>query len=304
MILREFELQIVRFLREISTQFTDALSQAVTFLGEEYALIVLLAVVYFILDKKKGEKIAFAIFASISLNNVLKGLFKAPRPFEVDPSIDAVRVETATGYSFPSGHSQNAGVTYYSIAHNYKKRWLTWTVIAVIVFIGLTRMTLGVHFPSDVLVGIGLGIGMAILCAKLYDTFATTFKKKMILYAIAVGVYVPFLLVFYLQSPNDLTKYRDFYISFSLFTGFILAMLLENKYVGFHCAVPLKLRLIRFAIGMVVVLAIQTGLKIIFLDLLLFDMIRYFSVSFVGLGLYPLLTKRWLFPSDLSVDQT
>ena len=144
--MRNFELDIIRFFRDISIPFIDNLMQIVTFLGEQYVLILVLASIYFVFSKEAGEKIAYTIFTSLGVNNILKGLIKINRPFVTDPTIDAVRVETATGYSFPSGHSQNATVTFSSIAYHFKKRWLWITASILIFLVGISRVVLGVHY--------------------------------------------------------------------------------------------------------------------------------------------------------------
>ena len=161
--------------------------QIVTFLGEQYVLILVLASIYFVFSKEAGEKIAYTIFTSLGVNNILKGLIKINRPFVTDPTIDAVRVETATGYSFPSGHSQNATVTFSSIAYHFKKRWLWITASILIFLVGISRVVLGVHYPSDVIVGISLGLGCTLLCSMLYDKYKGKLLSKSLFFWITVG---------------------------------------------------------------------------------------------------------------------
>ena len=119
--MKDFEISIIKTLRELSTPFIDGLLQTITFLGEQYVLIAVLAVVYFVFDKRAGQRIAYSIFTSISLNGAIKGVVKYERPFVYDTSYEPVRVETATGYSFPSGHTQNSSVTYISLLYKRKR---------------------------------------------------------------------------------------------------------------------------------------------------------------------------------------
>lgn len=297
--MRNFELDIIRFFRDISIPFIDNLMQIITFFGEQYVLILVLASIYFVFNKEAGEKIAYSIFTSLGLNNILKGLLKVSRPFVVDPSIEAVRVETATGYSFPSGHSQNAAVTFSSVAHHFKKRWL-WITVAILIFlVGLSRVILGVHYPSDVIVGISLGLGCTLLCSILYDKFKDNLWSKSLLFVITLLAFVPFLALFYRPDQTEMLIYKDFYTSFALFLGFIPAVIIENKFVNFNCLNPLKTRIIRLVVGLVIIMGLYLGLKMVFPnDNIYFDMLRYFLVIFIGLGIYPLLTKKWLFRND------
>ena len=95
--------------------------------------------------------------------------------------------------------------------------------------------------------------------------------------------------------------YKDFYTAFALFLGFIPAVIIENKFVNFNCLNSLKIRLIRLAIGLVIILGTYVGLKMIFPpENIYFDMLRYFLVIFIGLGIYPLIAKKWLFRNEFS----
>lgn len=85
---------------------------AVTMLGEQWAVILVLAVSYWAFDKKTGEELAFTLLVSGLSNNILKGFFRFERPIGID-GIRTLRAHTATGYSFPSGHSQNAATLYF-----------------------------------------------------------------------------------------------------------------------------------------------------------------------------------------------
>ncbi|MDD3171035.1 MAG: phosphatase PAP2 family protein [Bacilli bacterium] len=297
--MKDFEISIIKTLRSISTPFIDGLLQAITFLGEQYVLIALLAVIYFVIDKKAGQRIAYAIFTSLSLNGSIKGLVKYERPFVYDTSYQPVRVETATGYSFPSGHTQNASVTYTSIALNFKKKWLYWVVGIIIFLIGISRVGLGVHYPKDVIVGWILGIGCAILCNYLHIKFENNLKKRTLLYLITFIIFLPFVFIFWRNSFSEIEIYRDFYTGYAMFGGFIAGSFLEGKYVDFNCKNPLSIKLIRLGGAIICVALTQFGLDFIFPEgYILLDILRYFLVSFVTLGLYPVLFRKTLFKKN------
>lgn len=294
--MRDFELKLVKFFRDLSTSFLDTFFQIITFLGEEYVLILIVALVYFVIDKKKGEKIAYAIFTSLALNNSLKGLIKSPRPGTYDDSIEIIREETATGFSFPSGHSQNSSVTYFSVAINFKKRIFWIIAITLTLLIAFSRVYLAAHFPTDVIIGMLLGIGCAYICSYLYDKYNNNLKQKMIMFLISYVIFLPFLFIFYRSTFHEIEIFRDFYVSYALFGGFILAVFIENKYVDFNCDNDLNIKIIRFFIGIIIIGFIQIGLKFILPEnIIIIDMIRYFLISFIGLGIYPLIAKKWLF---------
>lgn len=290
----EFEIKIIKSIQSIATSFIDVLGKLITFFGEQYLVILILAFIYFAYNKKLGEKLAYSLFLSLGVNNIIKGIVKAPRPFQVDESIRALRQETATGYSFPSGHTQTATTLYSSLANHFKKKKY-WAIAMVLIFlIALSRIYLGVHFPKDVLFGFIIGLGCMFLGSNLYDLCDGKYKNKMLLLLITSLIMLPFIFVFYQKTYDQIVLYRDFYTSFSLFNGFILAIAIENRYVNFKDDSTLKVRLIRFFIALVLFAITQFGLKFIFpKNNIIFDMIRYFFVTFIPMGIFPLTFKKF-----------
>ena len=169
--IRQLELDFLHSLRNISNPFLDRLFEIITMFGEETILIGILAFFYFLYDKKIGQVIAYTLFTSLMVNHTLKGLVKYERPFHFDPELDAVRIETATGYSFPSGHTHQAATLYSSIAKNLNvsRKKLLWTMcLVIILLVGFSRLWLAVHYPKDVIVGLIVGLIMTFLCNYLY----------------------------------------------------------------------------------------------------------------------------------------
>ncbi|MDD3999540.1 MAG: phosphatase PAP2 family protein [Bacilli bacterium] len=291
-----FEIKIINDIREAITPFFDKLLELITILGEQSILIVLLLGIYFIYSKKEGQKIAFSIFTSLLLNNAIKIAVQRVRPFEhPDHTFDASRMETATGYSFPSGHTQNAAVSYTSLALSFKKKWLWVVVIILITLIGFSRVGLGVHYPTDVIVGAALGIGCAFLGRYLFEKCQDSFSKQLLLYGITVLIFLPFVFIFLKKAQANPAKFRDFYNSFAFFIGYIGAVSLEQKFVNFDCEGCIKRRIIRFLIALVIAALIQFGIAALLPKTIVFSMLRYFLLSFVTLGLFPLMTKKYLF---------
>jgi membrane-associated phospholipid phosphatase len=286
------EIEILKWFQHISTSFLDIVAELITMLGEQYLLIIIVVFVYFVYNKKLGEIFAYSVIVSATLNNTIKGIFQAKRPFEVNPDIINKRPETSTGFSFPSGHSQNAATFYTSLGFILRKKW-TWIVFGIIIsLVGLSRMYLGVHFFRDVILGIILGIGMAFLGQYLFNKFGDNPRSKIILLGITALVFLPFLIIFYKSDYEALGKFKDFYTTYALYIGFAIAIIIENKYVNFTCDTALSKRIYRFVIALFLFIAIQFGLKSVFpAENIFFDMLRYFLNGFVTLGLFPLTFK-------------
>ena len=100
-----FELQFLKWLESIRTNFLTTLLEGITILGEETLIILLVVALWFAVDSRLAQRLFFVTICSTGLNGVVKNIAQVPRPF--DKGITPVRQETATGFSFPSGHTQN-----------------------------------------------------------------------------------------------------------------------------------------------------------------------------------------------------
>ena len=139
--------------------------EVITNLGGAVFLIVL-TIILFILIKDK--KIGISIFSNLViitiLNQLLKKVLQRPRPTEF-------RIVEETGYSFPSGHSMISMAFYgYLIYLTYKyvkNKYIKWILVifmgVLICTIGISRIYLGVHYTSDVLVGFCISISYLVL---------------------------------------------------------------------------------------------------------------------------------------------
>jgi membrane-associated phospholipid phosphatase len=130
---------------------------------------------YFLIRKRflAGLLVFVSLYGSRYLNRALKLWYERPRP-------DINTLVTATGYSFPSGHAMNAAaflgfVAYLAITEH---RLVLWQKIGLIVFasclifsIAVSRIYLGVHYPSDILAGLAAGCSWMLMCVILHRYF-------------------------------------------------------------------------------------------------------------------------------------
>jgi len=284
-------IEVIEFLQSFRNGFFDFIFNTISFLGEEYIYIAILGVIYYGVNKRLGEVLAFSLFFTASINTIIKGFVGALRPFEKYPlRVENLRPDTAGGHSFPSGHTQNFTTFYYTLAIKLNKRYLFIIAGVLSVLMAMSRMYLGVHFLEDVSVSIVLGIIVALIVTSLYNKYKDTPTLHYIYIGIIIGL-LPFL--FFIQE-------KDFYTSYGLMLGFVGAMIFEQKYVQFDLQVPVMKKVIRIVAGIVIMLAVQLGVKAIFgglfgEDIILLDLIRYALVAFIGLGLYPILFKKFNF---------
>ena len=284
-----FELNLLKYIESIRTDLSTAFFEGITMLGEETILIVLMAVIYFMFNKNLARRIFFITAISLSFNGAVKNFVKRPRPF-VAGDITPVRAETATGYSFPSGHTQTFATGSFAFAFHLKKRWLFIIAIIFTCLIAFSRMYLGVHYPSDVifgaLAGVSFASGINHLCDKVKDMHK--------LHGGACIVLLPFA-VFFLIKPDG--EYADFFKIYGLLTGLFISTLFEEKYVNFTYETPIFKKLLRVVIGVILAFIFKEGLKMLFatsfLPLsLIFDCLRYIIIVFVIMGICPLVFKK------------
>lgn len=300
--IRNFEIEILKTLRKNSSAFWDTFFQIVSYLGEPVIVIGIIIIIYFIYDKKFGKKIIFTLFSSLLINNTLKGLIQYPRPFDYEPSLDPLNKKTATGYSFPSGHSQIASTVYLGIAKGSKierkiniDKEIIWIIsIIITALVGFSRIMLAVHYPKDVLFGIILGILSVYLFFGIYEKYGK--KNEFLLNIIMLLIFFPFLFIFNKKTYELSYPFKDFYTVYSLFLGYTLGSLIDNKFVNYSCNTSLKKRIIRTLVSFIIIVSCIGGLKLIFpKDNMLFVFLRYFLSTFITMGIIPLLFKNNLF---------
>jgi undecaprenyl-diphosphatase len=130
-------------------------------------IIVIVVFAYLLLVGKHrtGWFMAFAVLGGTIISTVLKMLFDRPRP-------DLTGVAEVFSASFPSGHATVSAVVFLTIGamlaesspERHLKRFFVGVAIALTLLIGVSRVYLGVHYPTDVLAGWSLGAAWALLC--------------------------------------------------------------------------------------------------------------------------------------------
>ncbi|MCR5731893.1 MAG: phosphatase PAP2 family protein, partial [Sphaerochaetaceae bacterium] len=160
---------ILKFLENIRTPLLDLLANLFSAVTEVEILVPIMVVVYLCINKKLGYIIAISFSLVLTLGNTIKTILKIPRPFMKHEDLSPLRVGTATGYSFPSGHSASASVFYPLLRMVFKNKVIRMLFIILPLLIGLSRNYLGVHWPVDVIVGLSLGYLFSIVLYPLFD---------------------------------------------------------------------------------------------------------------------------------------
>ncbi|MGE4526682.1 MAG: phosphatase PAP2 family protein, partial [Sphaerochaeta sp.] len=164
---------IMLFFLNIANPTLDFLANIASAVGEQTFVIAVILYIFYNYDKKKGFGLFTSVLFAVLGMGILKAIVRAPRPFQVLESIGGKRLETATGYSFPSGHTTTGSAFYTALALTFKKRSVSIFCAVMMVLVGLSRLYLGVHWPIDVFAGLLLGVTVSFVVSRylnaLYD---------------------------------------------------------------------------------------------------------------------------------------
>ena len=293
-------MEILSMLEEIRNPVLNAVCTLFTALGSEIILIVVLCFLYWCYNKKFAYRLGFVYSLSGVCVQVLKIVFQVPRPWLRDTSLTPVEsaVNGATGYSFPSGHTQNATAMYGTIAYFTKKKWAQILMLLLIFCVGFSRMYLGVHTPADVAAGFIITIiFVAVINYVMDKKIIYRFKQITVFFVLML---IPVLMVAYglklvYSGSVDIDNAADYFKAAGAAAGVIIGWYLETTGLNFdERKGSMAVQIAKYVVGLIIVLAIKEGLKIIIGTSLAADFARYGIIVFWVIYLYPLIFSHIL----------
>ena len=297
-------MDILYALEKIRTPFWNGVMSAMTQLGGEVIFIVAAVVVFWCVSKWEGYYLMTIAFCGTVLNQFLKLICRVPRPWVRDPNftiVESARAD-ATGYSFPSGHTQNAIGLFGGMARWGGRRWVRLGLTALALIIAFSRMYLGVHTPADV--GVSLVLAAALVLG-LYPLMRRAQEKPRYMgYVLAAMLVVSGAFVVFVEAygfPADMDAENlasgigNAWKMLGAVAGMTLAWLLDRRYIHFETQAVWWVQVIKVAVGMALLLAIKSGLKAPLLALLghegLAGGVRYFLLVLVAGAVWPLVFR-------------
>lgn len=305
-------MNLLYWLADLRTAVGDAFFMTVTNLGDEAAAIAILLIVFWCINKKAGYFMVYSTVFGMLVNQFLKSLFAIPRPWIRDPQFQPVAAakETAGGYSFPSGHTANAVAVYGSAALYFKKNWVRILCVAIIAIVALSRMYLGVHTPADV--GVSLVIGLVMILVLKWALEKTDESEKAFWILQVVMLLSSVGLFLYLNAkgiPNDpnLTEEELIHGAASALEnswkilGMWLGLSISHWYDRFRKPFVTEAvwwaQILKFVIGIGLVLAVKSGLKAPLLALFgghqVANAVRYFLILLMAGLIWPQTFSFW-----------
>ncbi len=289
-------------LESLRTGLFDKFFSYITMLGEEAALLLVVMFVYWCINKKQGFYILYLGLLNGGINACLKLVFRIPRPWVKDANftiVESARGE-ATGYSFPSGHTQNA-VSYLGGLARFNKNKMFKAIMAVLILlVGLSRMYLGVHTPMDVGVSLIIGLVFVFLAYPFFND-----KEGKIHWAFAFLIAVLLLATLFVELypfPYDVdianltSGKKNVYLTLGGALGMVLSYYVDKRYINFSTKAVWWAQIIKLVVGIALVMGFRVLSKAPLLALFngseIATGVRYFGMMIIAGILWP-LTFKW-----------
>lgn len=290
----------------------DGFTKALSLLGQEDFFMLLVPFIYWCVDSKWGMRLISLLALSTFTNALFKWACHAPRPYWIDARVQALANEAT--YGLPSNHAQLALVLWSYLAITLKKRWAWLLAVILILCVSVSRLYLGVHFAGDVLGGWIIGAIVLLAFLRLEPRVTAWLKPKSIafqvgaVFALSMGLLGLAALMAAsisgvsdpaswaaLGGPIDPRNPQDIATLLGLVFGAGAGYALMRRTAPFDAQGAWPKRLARFALGIVVLLALRFGLSAIFPPgseplALAFRCIRYTVI-----GLWMIWLAPWAF---------
>ena len=261
-------MQLLYLLEKIRIPGLNEFMLGVTQLGEETAFLAIALIVFWCVDKKRGYFLLAVGFAGTIINQFLKLLFRIPRPWVLDEHFTILEQarEAATGYSFPSGHTQMAVGTFGALAVTEKNRYIRIACWVLAFLVAFSRMYIGVHTPYDVIASVFIALAL-VFCLR--DPVMKGGVKEMKL-LIALCMVLALGLLCYVEWGNFPSEMdwenlasgtKNAYTMLGCLIGVAIVYVAERKYVNFETKAIWWAQALKVLLGVAVVMIVKEGLR-------------------------------------------
>jgi membrane-associated phospholipid phosphatase len=292
----------------------EAPMQFFSFLGSPDFFLIFIPLVYWSIGAALGIRIWFILLAGAGLTELFKMALHGPRPYWLSTDVRALTSDP--GFGVPSGHALMATGLWGMIAAYYRKAWVWVAAVLLVLFIGLSRLYLGVHFPHDVLVGWILGFLTLWAFVRFWEPVEARLKKISLwnqvelAFVVSLAIVLLDALIIFLsrnfvlppewiadaaraggEAPNPFSMEILITTAGSLF-GSCSGLAWMASRGGFNASGSLWKRVARLVLGLIGVAVFYGGLKAVFpsgdtLVAYIFRYIRYTIVGFWVFGAAP-----------------
>ncbi len=290
-------MEFLYLLESIRNPFLDAVFSLITHLGSELVFMVLAVVMFWCVNKAQGLYLLSVGCLGTTVNQFLKLACRVPRPWVKDPSftiVESARAD-ATGYSFPSGHTQNAVGTFGCLAMGGKKNWARILFVVLAVLTAFSRMYLGVHTPADVGVSAVIAVVMVLAMYPLFKNLDEHPARGLWILLALFLVNAAFVIYANCwQFPADVDPenldhgVKNAAKLMGALLGMAIGYAIDMKWVKFRTEAPVLGQILKCVLGLAIVLAIKEGLKPVLGSGSLSSALRYGLITLFAAGFWPM----------------
>jgi membrane-associated phospholipid phosphatase len=182
----------------------------ITSFGGLYFYMALILLIYFLGDPEAGYEIIVTLISSSWINLALKNFFKLPRP--PNPKVEV------SGYGFPSGHAQVSSTFWASITLLYERSSVFIFSLIIITVVSYSRLALNVHYPTDIIGGLVIGLLISVIFIKVIFVNAKIDQEHSHYRVLTGWIIVSLLLITYFTYIRDIymLRFAGFLAGFSL----------------------------------------------------------------------------------------
>lgn len=298
----------LHLLEGVRNSFFDFLFSIITLCGEETVFMAIGMVVFWCFNKYQGYYLLCTGFVGTVVNQFLKMTFRVPRPWVKDPNFTIVESarEAATGYSFPSGHTQTSVGLFGGLAKWNKNKILRIICIILCMLIPFSRLYLGVHTPQDVLVSIIIALALIFIA---YPLFAKAENSPKTMYAVLFSLtgimlaYLLFIMLYpfpesvYLEENvhNLISAQKNAFTLTGCILGLLVVYTVDLKHIQFETQAVWWAQIIKVAVGLALVVAakelLRAPLEVVLPKDTWARLVRYFIMVVVGGVFWPMTFK-------------
>ena len=301
-------MEFLKLLEGMRTPVLNGFFSGVTYLGDEIMVITLGILLYWCFEKRYAYYVFCVGLLNTLLNQTLKFAFRIPRPWVLDPEFTIVESAraAATGYSFPSGHTQNAVGMFGAVGLIVDRKPVRAVCLALIVLVPFSRMYLGVHTPLDVGTGFAVAAALALVlypCFKSEERASKTAAWMLAALFICIAAFTAFMLLWNVPADIDLDNLADgrkaAFIMLAVIVAVVSGSVLDVRVLHTDRKGSFLTQAVKVVLGLGILLAIRTLLKtplnaIVGISYVA-DGIRYLIIALFATCVWPLtfpLIKR------------
>ncbi len=291
----DWEVKLIETVQALFPEWFIKFLKIITECGDIAVAVGVIGLMYWCIDCKKGRKVALTAVMAMTTFPLIKNIFLRIRPYMAHDTVKCLKPVTEgdiyslkiQGYSFPSGHSAISMSLFGSLFKEYAIKALRIVVALIVLFVGISRFTVGVHYPTDVLAGWSIGLVSIFVVDYLEKHFKPKFYYPVIWIIMAAGM---------LYCHTD-----DYFTAYGALFGFTIGDLVNERLGGFEKPKKFWWGLLRILGGVGIYFAISTLMKMPLSEEFLesgtfaaniYRTLRYALSIFASFGPYPQLFNR------------